>query len=77
MTATVSSTTGPDPVEIQLEWVNAPWNGHRVLRAGLGDDPLGFVPEETAEQIGELLVGRHPALLLLRGKTVHATLLDV
>jgi len=41
----------------------------------LDDDTLGYVPEEAAETLGERLAGRQRAHLLLRGLTVHATLL--
>ncbi len=65
---------GQDPVDLDLRWVNAPWNGHRVLRADFRSDPIGYLPEETAEAVGEKLAGRRKALLLVRGKTVYATL---
>ena len=68
------SHAGPDPAEIRLSWVQAPWNGHMVLRADLGEDPLGFVPEEMASSLPAALPGSHRAMLLVRGKTVWATI---
>lgn len=64
---------GYDPVEVNLRWVTAPWNGHRVLRADLQGDPVGYVPEEQAEAMGERLAGRRTAMLLYRGRCVYAT----
>lgn len=63
-----------DGVDIVLAWTKAPWNGHMVLSAEAGDDLIGYVPEDVAERLGERLVGSHRARLLLRGRTMYATI---
>ena len=70
--ARVVAGAGPDATEVEFRWMDSPTNGHRVLAAALGDDPLGIVPEEEAPKFDGRLLGRKRAHLLLRGKLVFA-----
>jgi hypothetical protein len=63
---------GPDPVEVSFRWVDAPWNGHRVIRADWGEDCLGFVHEDQAEKLDGRLLGTRKATLMTRGRVVFA-----
>ncbi|MCK6479123.1 MAG: hypothetical protein L6R43_02915 [Planctomycetes bacterium] len=70
--ARVIDESGPDAATVDFRWTNSPTNGHKVLSAAMGDDPLGFVPEDKAGQPDGRLIGTRKAQLLLRGKTVYA-----
>ena len=70
--ARVIAGAGPDAVRVDFRWTDSPTNGHRVLSAAMGDDPLGFVPEDQAAEVNDRLVGARKAHLLLRGKVVFA-----
>ena len=70
--AKVVAESGPDAATVDFRWTDSPTNGHRVLSAAMGDDPLGFVPEDQAGKLDGRLVGAKRAHLLLRGKVVFA-----
>ena len=72
----VVAAKGPDPVPVSFSWVNAPWNGHRVILATMGDDPLGYVPEERASAVEHRILGQRMARLLVRGKCVVAVVTE-
>ena len=71
--ARVIDESGPDAATVDFRWTKAANNGHMVLSAAMGDHPLGIVPEDQAEKLDGRLVGKHPAQLLMRGKTVYAS----
>jgi hypothetical protein len=69
----LAENTG-EPAEVKLAWVSTDWSEKKVLRAQLGDDVIGYCAPEVSAWLPSDIEGEHRAMLMLRGRTVYATL---
>jgi hypothetical protein len=72
--ARVLSERVGEPTALDLAWVATDWSEKKVLRAQLGDDVIGYCAPEASSALPAGIEGVRRAMLMLRGRTVYATL---